>query len=74
MKTVINLSNATEYHYDDSVDDTVAVCQSYCVENNLSSWFFAMLHNELRFIDSLPLVLGSNTIACGDYCIKRSIK
>ncbi len=72
MKTVINLSNLTEYTYMNNVDDVVAVCQSYCIENNLSSWFFSMIHNKLRFIDSLPLVIGEKTISCGDYCIVKS--
>ena len=65
--TVVNLSTNDEHVYDDKVEKVVAVCQSYCLENNLSSWFFAMLHNNLRFIDSLPLVMGDKSIACGDW-------
>ena len=72
MKTVINLSGNDEYSYDDNVSDMVAVCQTYCINNNLTSWFYSMLNNELRFIDSLPVTVGKKSIACGDYCILKS--
>ena len=66
---VYNLATDQIHTYDDNVEKVVAVCQSYCLENNLSSWFFAMLHNNLRFIDSLPLVMGDKSIACGDWTV-----
>jgi len=65
--TVVNLSTNEEHVYDDNVKKVIAVCQSYCLENNLSSWFFAAMHNNLRFIDALPLVIGDESIACGDW-------
>jgi len=65
---VYNLATSEEYIFDDSVNKTQAVCTSYCIENGLSSWFFAILSNKMRYIDSLPLTQGGTTIACGDWC------
>jgi hypothetical protein len=72
MKKVINLSTNQEHNYGDNVSDLVAVCQSYCTTNNLSSWFFALLHNKINFTQSLPIANGKQTLACGEWCIIKS--
>ena len=65
---VYNLATNEEYMYEDCVTKTQAVCTSYCIENGLSGWFFSILNNKIRYVDSLPLTKGRNTIACGDWC------
>ncbi len=74
MKTVLNLSNDDSYQFDDNVEDAHAVCQCYCVNNNLSSWFFSMVHNGMSYIDTLPLSIGDKSIACGDYTIIKELR
>ena len=69
MKKVMNLSSNEEFSFDDSVSDLTAVCECYCLANNLGSWFFAFLNNGMNFTESLPIVEGDKTLACGDYCI-----
>ena len=65
---VYNLATSEEHTFQDCVNKTQAVCTSYCIESGLSSWFFSMLNNKIRYVDSLPLTKGRNTIACGDWC------
>ncbi len=72
MKKVINLNNGNEFFYMDHIEDMHCVAQAYCSQNNLLSWFNAMveqkIHNALK---SLPIVEGEKTIACGDFCIVK---
>lgn len=72
MKTVINLSTNRRHSYGDNVSDLVAVCQSYCINNNLSSWFYSFVHNKMDFTESLPITVGKQTLACGDWVILKS--
>jgi hypothetical protein len=75
MKKVINLYDETEYHYADRVSDLRCVCTSYCINNNLSRWWFALIDNDMdttNAISSLPIVDGDKTLACGDYTILKS--
>ena len=67
---VTNLSTLEEHTYSD-MDPLQAVCTSYCLDNNLSSWFFSMVHNKMRYIDTLPLCIGNKTISCGNWCIVK---
>lgn len=70
MKTVINLAGNDEYSYVDDVTDVVAVCQTYCINNGLSTWFYSRTgFSENYFIDALPVLIGKESIACGNYSI-----
>ena len=72
MKKVINLSNDTEIYYANRVPDLYAVCASYCYDNNLTSWWNALVTNNMvhtNAISSLPIFEGEKTIACGDFTI-----
>ena len=72
MKTVNNLSTDQVHTYADNVSDITAVCQSYCITNGLSNWFYDLLHNNIDFTPSLPVVNGADTLACGDWCIIKN--
>jgi hypothetical protein len=73
MKKVTNLAEKNHTHqYGDNVSDLVAVCQSYCTTNNLSSWFYGRLHSGMDFTEKLPIVEGEKTLACGDWCIVKT--
>lgn len=72
MKTVINLSSNESWAYEDSNSDLFAVCNTYCLNNNLYSWFYAIVSNKMDYTESLPIKIGDKTIACGDYCIVKS--
>ena len=74
MKQVIDLYTDDELIYDDSVSDLVAVCQSYCINNNLGNWFYDLLHNNINFTESLPIIETEKTIACGDWCVVKRNK
>ena len=67
MIKVVNLATEETHDYSSNMDPRLAVCESYCLANNLGSWFFSMVHNKMPFIDSLPLTVGTQTIACGDW-------
>lgn len=73
MKTVLNLNGNDEYSYDDNVSDMLAVCQTYCINNKLHSWFNQRIgFSDNYFIDALPVTVGKKSIACGDYAILKS--
>ena len=74
MKTVINLSNNQEWHYANNVSDLFIVCNTYCLNNNLQSWFLSLVQNKMDYTETLPITIGNQTIACGDYCIVKTDK
>ena len=74
MKTVINLSKNHEWSYSAQVSDLFAVCNTYCLNNNLQSWFYSMVQNKMNYTETLPITVGKQTIACGDYCIVKTDK
>lgn len=74
MKTVLNLNNNHEWNYDNTVSDLFAVCNTYCLNNNLQSWFLSLVQNKMNYTESLPITNGKQTLACGDYCIVKSDK
>ena len=72
MKKVINLSTAAEYGYSESISDLFAVCNTYCLNHGLQSWFLSLVQNRADYRKSLPVTVGAQTIACGDYCIVKT--
>ena len=69
MKKVANLSNNHTWNYTNDVSDLFAVCCTYCLNNNLSSWFYSKVKDDGDYASYLPVIKGGQTLACGDYCI-----
>lgn len=74
MKTVINLSNNSEHSYSDDISDLFAVCCAYCLNNNLQSWFYDQVDGKKDYRSALPVTVGKQTLACGNYCIVKTDK
>jgi len=72
MKKVISLASNEEWNYSTCVSDLFAVCNTYCLNNNLGSWFLSKVYEKADYTKELPVTVGNQTIACGDYCIAKS--
>ena len=73
-KTVINLATGAEYIYSENVSDLFSVCNAYCLNNKKLSWFLSQVQDRKDYTNTLPITIGNQTIACGDYCIIKTDK
>ena len=69
MTTAVNLATNTELSFGQEVPPLLAVCYGYCEERHLLSGLFKAVHdgNLIEFSKHLPVSVGVDTVACGDW-------
>lgn len=69
MIEAFNLSNNDRIGFNDNTSPLWAVCYGYCEQHNLMSSLFASAHdgNFLDYSKTLPVSVGRDTVACGDW-------
>jgi hypothetical protein len=67
-----NLFNDTEYTFDKNTAALWAVCYAHCMDHNLASALFSSAQDGrfLEFAESLPVVYGARSVACGNYAAR----
>ena len=74
MTTATNLKTGVGISFDTETTALWAVCYGYCDENNLMSALFASAQENrfLEFAKTLPVTVGKQSIACGDWAAPQS--
>lgn len=72
MITAMNLTNDAVYEFDDATTPLWAVCYAYCADNDkLSELFYNTQRGSfVGFAKTLPVTLGKQSIACGDWAVQ----
>ncbi len=69
MTIASNLLTGAEHHFDNATTALWAVCYGYCADaDTLGDLFAAAQDNRfLEFAKTLPVTVGKQSIACGDW-------
>lgn len=72
MKKVFNLASDSISQFSDDLSSIYCVAYCYCQDNNMMSKLFYNLHNKTleSLYTQLPIVMGKNTVSCGDFACK----
>lgn len=69
MTTVVNLANNHTMDFDHDTTPLWAVCFAFCEEKEKKFELFKWAHagRFLEFARTLPVTVGRDTVACGDW-------